>query len=100
MNVKAFIIRTAEGFLVSPSPLIVPPDVDEVTFHNLSGGPVKVIFPDGKVFRPDALKIPQGREASTEVHSKIPRVFSYEVEISTLGLRARGNSAPIIIIDR
>ena len=100
MSVKAFIVRTAEGFLVSPSPLIVPPDVDEVSFRNLSGGPVKVIFPDSKVFRPYALKIPHGKEVSTEVNSKVPQVFSYVVEISTLGLHAKGNSAPIIIIDR
>jgi hypothetical protein len=100
MNVKAFIIRTAEGFLVSPSPLIVPPEVDEVTFSNLSGGPVKVVFPDRKVFRPDKLKIPNGKEDSTEVNTEIALVLAYEVEIPKHGLRARGNSAPIIIIDR
>ena len=98
MSTKVFIIQTEYGYAVSPSPVVVPRKKAALSFENLTNVPATISgIPDV-----DTLELARSGESrstqSVDLPADTARVILYKVKMKG-GLRARGNSAPIIIRD-
>ncbi len=93
-----FIIHVGGEYLVRPATLIVKPST-RVTFRNYTNADAMLIFPDDLVEGGTTLLVRRGRAASATVIAKEKGAHACTAVIPSAGQIARGNSAPIIIID-
>lgn len=93
---KVFILDIHDEYLVRPATLIVPKGT-EVTFKNLTDQRATLVFPKG-LFNKDLLVVDAGKK-ETVTATGGSGAYAYTPVIPSFARIARGNSAPIVIID-